>query len=232
VDSFSNLAVFKIDGLEQGIRAHSDVQEVHAGETVYALSASAEGIFQLVTATIRNPARVLHSKNLPIGPYIEFDKEPLIRGPIFNQRGQLVGFVVLESRPEARTQMVLAAAVSDVKSIATELHQSGKIRRSRIGIEIKRLSNELAQERALAEPSGALIAAVSKNSPAERAGLRGGDIILRFAGTVIRSPDDYMVAISRIKAGSRVSLEVLSGGLRREVTLVTGEIITGAPAGK
>jgi serine protease Do len=234
-DRFSNLALFKISGSRHQLPAHGNAEELVAGEVVYAIGATPDGLPRVVTTQVRDARRLVHSSIFPIGPYIEIDnhdKETPITGPIFNQRGKVVGFVVLQSTPEQKTPVVLAIPISDVKRIADELRTSGKVRRSRIGVDVKRVPDDVANARGLVEPAGAFIAAVGKRSPAERAGLAAGDIILRLAGAVIRHPDDYMVAMGRIKAGTRILLEVLGLDGKRVVSLITGEIVTGPPVGQ
>lgn len=233
-DHFSNIAVFKIDGADQDPPAHGNAEELQVGETVYAVSATQDGTRRLVLARVRDAARLMRSGSFPIGPYLEIglDEEVPFGGAVFNDRGKLVGFVVIRSGPPQKTRGVLATPINDVTRIADELREFGKVRRSRIGLAVQRVPGDVATARGLTEPTGALIATVAKGSPAERAGLLADDIILRLDATVIRNPDEYMIAMGRIRAGTQIRLEILRADRKRNVSLVSGEVVSGPPVGQ
>jgi serine protease Do len=238
-DSFSNLAVYKLPGLEEAPSPRAITDDVRDGDVVYAVVATADGMRQTVKAQVLNARRLINRHESPVLPYIEIEDNNLgtpIRGGIFDERAALVGFVTLHTGPEQKTQVVDAIPIDDVLRIAYELRVSGRVRRSRIGVAVSSVSNELSAARGFAEPTGALIGDVSKGSPADRAGLVVGDIILKvdstLISTVIRSPNDYQVAMERIRAGSRIQLEVLGVAGERLVSLITGEVSRGPPVGE
>lgn len=233
-DPFSNLALFKFSALDHEPPLRAATVDLRAGDSVYAVVATADGMRQTVKARVLNAHRIFNKRDSPVLPYIEIEENNStpIRGPIFDERGKLVGFVTLQTFPEQKTQVVLAIPSGDVRRIADQLRLSGRVRRSRIGVGIKPVPKELADERGLAEPGGALIGDVEKGGPAHRAGLMVGDIILQLDSHAIRRLDDYFVAIERIKAGTLIQIELLRGSRKRHLSFYTGEVVTGPPVGQ
>ena len=230
-DAYGNLALFKLAGLQREPVPQMRTGDARNGERVHAVLATRDGIRRTITSTIHDAQRVVRpsaSSHSPAGPYIEIlqpDKPGPIQGPIFDDSGKVLGFVTLESRPENKTQMALAVPIADVLRIADELDAKGKVRRARLGIGFMTVSKELAEERGLAEPTGVLVGKADKGGPADRAGLGPGDIILRLGPDVIRHSDDYLVALGRLRAGTRIEVEVLGPGGRRSVRVMTGELV-------
>lgn len=227
-DPFSNLALFKLADLDQQPPIHAATHDSRGGDAVYAVVATADGMRQNVKARVLNAQRIVNRRDSPVLPYIEIEEnsETPIRGPVFNEQGEFVGFVTLQTSPEQKSQVVLAVPSGDVKRIADELRFAGRVRRSRIGVGVKTVPNEVAAQRGLAEAVGAFIGEVSRDGPAYRAGLIVGDIILQLSSYSIRSRDDYFVAMERIRAGTLVQIEVLRGTEKRYLSLITGEVLT------
>jgi serine protease Do len=235
-DSFSNLALFKLAGSDHERAPRAITDDVRPADTVYAVIATSNGTRQSVRARVLEAKRLAPSRSFPIGPYIEIEDdqpEMPVRGPIFNERGKLIGFVTLQTSPARKTQLAFALPINHLKWIADELRISGRVRRSRMGVDVRQVPADQALARGLAEPVGALVDAVSARSPAQWAGLGAGDIILRLAGYPIKNAEDYLVVMGQISAGTRITLELLDRrGARRNVHLTTGEIVTGPPVGQ
>lgn len=234
-DPFSNIALLKIDATDFMLPAHGDAAQLKPGETILAISVGRDGQRSISTARVVSSARVRGSRDSSRGPYIEVElAHPAVpfSGPMFNGQGEVVGFVTLETRPPVGKKVLLGMPIDDVKRIADELQISGKIRRGRLGLAVQNaVPSEVAIARGLEEPSGVLVAKVDKGGPADRAGVRPGDIVLRLRDAVIRNTDDFFIAMERIKPGSPVTLHVLrDGGATHDLSAVAGEIVTGPPA--
>jgi serine protease Do len=234
-DSYSNLALFKLPGLGHVPPLRPVTDGLHEGDLVYAVLATADGERQTVKGHVLNARRLIARPGSAALPYIEIedsnDERP-IRGPVFDEAGKLVAFVTLQSDPGHKTGHVLAIAISDVQRIADDLAASGRVRRSRIGVNIRRVTSDLSAARGLPHPTGALVAEIEKGGPGERGGLLLDDIVLKVDSTVIRTADEFTMTTQRIRPGTRIELEVLGPGGRRKVTVATGELISGRRGGE
>jgi serine protease Do len=234
-DPFSNLALFKLVNFDDEPPIHAMPNDLQDGDAIYCVTATADGKREIIKAPVLDAHRLRNRRGTPVLPYIEIkqdDSIPTIRGPIFDHQGKVVGFVTLQSSSEQKTQVVLAIPSGDVKRIANELRMFGRVRRSRIGLGVETVTDELAAVRGLAEPIGALVGQVSTGSPAQRAGLVVGDIILKVNSDVIRTRDDYFVVIERTRAGTRLNLEVLGHAGKRRLSVFTGEVTSGPAVGQ
>lgn len=109
-------------------------------------------------------------------------------GPLLNLRGEVVGINTAINK-EARG-IGFAVPINLVKAVLPHLHQSGRLVRSYLGVTIDDVDAEIARSFGLDRPRGAVVTEVRPGSPAERAGLQQGDVVLRFAGTAIARRTD------------------------------------------
>ena len=118
-----------------------------------------------------------------------------------------------------------AIASNTVRFIASRLMRDGRIRRSRIGVAGQQTTIPRAFARAhqMAISSAVLVAGIEDDSPAARAGLRKGDVILGFGGTPISGIDDLHRLLTEERIGSPATLAVLRNGERRQLTVIPGE---------
>ncbi|MFN3200209.1 MAG: trypsin-like peptidase domain-containing protein [Bradymonadia bacterium] len=138
-------------------------------------------------------------------------------GPLFNIRGEVVG---INTAISAQGQGIgFAIPINMVKKLLPDLEADGKVSRSWIGIEIQAVTDKLARSFGLDRPRGALVAGVSPGSPADKAGLQTGDIILEFDGAQIRRHDDLPWLASVAGVGRTVTLEVMRERRKTEVKL-------------
>jgi serine protease Do len=105
-----------------------------------------------------------------------------------------------------------------------QLRQSGRVSRGRIGVVIQEVSKELAESFGLSRPSGALVNAVEKGGPAEKAGVEAGDIIMKFDGKSVASSNELPRIVGSTKPGSKASIELWRKGSAREITVTVGEL--------
>lgn len=117
-----------------------------------------------------------------------------------------------------------AIPIDVATDIADQLKVSGKITRGRIGVMIQELTKELAESFGLSEANGALVVAVQKDSPAEKAGVAVSDVILKFDGKDVDSSADLPRIVGNTKPGSKVSMEVWRDGKIKKISITVGEI--------
>jgi serine protease Do len=108
--------------------------------------------------------------------------------------------------------------------ISSQLRTAGRVSRGRIGVVIQEVSRELADSFGLQKPMGALVNAVEKGGPAEKAGVETGDIILKFDGRSVNGSSDLPRIVGSTKPGARVPVQVWRKGQTRDVAVTVGEI--------
>jgi serine protease Do len=117
-----------------------------------------------------------------------------------------------------------AIPIDVATDISTQLIESGRVSRGRIGVLIQEVTKELAESFGLPKPAGALVASVQKNGPADKAGLQPRDVILKFDGKTVDSSGDLPRIVGSTKPGSKVPVQVWRDGKTREMTVVVDEL--------
>jgi serine protease Do len=108
--------------------------------------------------------------------------------------------------------------------IQSQLRQYGRISRGRIGVVIQEVSKELAESFGLSKAAGALVNAVEKGGPAEKAGVESGDIILKFNGKTVESSGDLPRIVGGTRPGSKATIELWRKGATRDITVAVAEL--------
>jgi serine protease Do len=151
-------------------------------------------------------------------------------GPLFNMRGEVVGInSQIYSRTGGYMGLSFAVPIDVANEIATQLKTTGKVTRGRIGVVIQPVTKELAESFGLPKPAGALVASVEKGSPADKAGIEAGDVILKFDGKNVNSSEDLPRLVGSTKPGAKAVVQLTRNKATREVSLVVGEMQDAAP---
>lgn len=152
-------------------------------------------------------------------------------GPLFNLAGEVIGVnSMIFSASGGSIGLSFAVPIDVAMLVVARLRAHGAVRRGRIGVQVQELSAELARAFGLAAAEGALVTAVESNAPAERAGLRAGDVVIRFGATAVRSHGDLVSAAADAAPGSLVTLELIRlGALQRIAVRVAAQDETRAP---
>jgi serine protease Do len=202
-----------------------DPAKLKVGEWVVAIG-SPFGFENTVTAGIvSGKGRIMQDANLV--PFIQTDVAINVGnsgGPLFNMRGEVVG---INSRLFSPTGTYLGIAFAipiDVAlDVQTQLQAKGRVSRGRIGVAIQEVSKDLATSFGLDRPRGALVVAVEKGSPAERAGVEPSDIITRVDGKTVDAQSDLPRFVAAIRPGTKAELEVWRKGATRSLSITVGE---------
>jgi Do/DeqQ family serine protease len=141
-------------------------------------------------------------------------------GPLLNIFGEVIG---INTAIVASGQGIgFAIPINLARSVAEQLIKTGKVTRGWLGVSIQALTPELAQSFGLETTAGALINQVIADSPAAKAGLRRGDILLSFNGKEVHGPRDLQVMVASTTPGTKADLEILRDGKREKISLTLG----------
>ncbi|MFA6120653.1 MAG: DegQ family serine endoprotease [Sideroxydans sp.] len=225
-DKRTDVALLKIEatGLPKVVLGNPDLLKV--GEWVLAIG-SPFGFDSSVTAGIVSAkGRSLPQENFV--PFIQTDvaiNPGNSGGPLFNMKGEVVGInSQIYSRSGGYMGLSFSIPIDVALDVVNQLRSTGKVTRGRIGVSIQEVTRELADSFGLAKPSGALISGVEKNGPADKAGVKASDVILRFDGKIVAKSADLPRIVAATKPGNKVTVQLWRKGATLEVPLVVGEI--------
>ena len=144
-------------------------------------------------------------------------------GPLVSSHGEVVGIntaVIMGAQG-----ICFAVAANTAKFVLGELVRHGRVRRAYIGVAVQQstLSRRRRHAVGLAQESAVMIASVEADSPADRAGLAAGDIVLALDGKPVTGADDLIRLLAGDKIGREVQMDILHNGIRRTLSLVPGE---------
>ncbi len=223
-DPKTDLAVLKIepDGdLEAVVLGNSDNLKI--GEWVMAIG-NPFGLGYTVTAGIVSAK----GRSLGLGAYDDFIQTdaPLnpgnSGGPLFNLKGEVVG---VNTAIVARGQGIgFSIPVNLAENIITQLTSEGKVTRGWLGVLIQAITPEISESLGLKDTKGALVADVTPDSPADKAGLKRGDIVVEFEGTRIDEFSDLTKMVGVASPGESKSLKALREGKVVNITVELGEL--------
>lgn len=226
-DAKLDLALLKVDAKEAfPVARLGDSDALEVGEWVMAIG-NPFGLSQTVTAGIVSAkGRVIGA-----GPYDDFiQTDASINpgnsgGPLFNLRGEVVG---INSAIISGGQGIgFAIPVNTAKNIVAQLKESGHVTRGWLGVSIQQVSEELASSFGLKEAKGALVSSVEKDSPADRAGIRRGDIILAFDRHDLLHFNDLPRLVAATPVGKKVNATLFRDGKIVEVSIVVAQLAEG-----
>ena len=225
-DKRTDVALIKIEASNLPVVKLADPAQLKVGEWVVAIG-SPFGFDNSVTAGIVSAK----GRSLPQENYVPFIQTDVAinpgnsGGPLFNMRGEVVGInSQIYSRSGGYMGVSFAIPIDVAMEVQGQLRASGRVSRGRLGVVIQEVSKELADSLGLNKPIGAVVNAVEKGGPAEKAGLEAGDVILRFEGKVINNSADLPRMVGATKPGSRAVLHVWRKGSTRDVPVVIGEM--------
>ena len=224
LDPKLDLALIKIDaGKQLPVAKLGDSDKLRIGEWVMAIG-NPFGLEQTVTVGIVSAkGRVIGA-----GPYDDFiQTDASINpgnsgGPLFNVGGEVIG--INTAIVSGGQGIGFAIPVNMAKQIVQQLRDEGKVTRGWLGVVVQPLSEELAQSFGLDRPHGALVSEVVKDSPAERAGIKRGDVILRFDGQAIDERNDLPKVVATTPVGKAVTVVVFRDGRERELKVEVGKL--------
>ena len=222
-DPDSDLAVLKIDS-EEGLPSieMGTSDDLMIGETVIAIGNPFGFSHTVTTGVISAINRSVRSEHREFHNFIQIDASinpGNSGGPLLNINGDLIG---INTAIYAKAQGIgFAIPISKAKKIISDLIQFGEVIQAWIGITVQNLDARLAQYLDYSKDKGVMIRAVEPRSPAEKAGLRQGDIIVSMGDQKINSVRDYRAEKKTYAAGDRIMATYWRGGKTRTVAVKT-----------
>lgn len=210
-DERTDIALLKVNGASFPELKIGDSNQLKVGEPVLAIGSPFGFDYSASAGIVSAKSRNMSGETSV--PFIQTDaalNPGNSGGPLFNQRGEVVG---VNSRIFSGTGGYMGLSFSipiDVAmDVVQQLKTNGKVTRSYLGVMLQDIDRNLADAYKLPKPEGSLINQVSPKSPAEKAGLKPGDVILKLDGNSISRTSDLIYRLNRIAPNQTIQLEVL-----------------------
>jgi len=226
-DSKTDIAVIKINAKGNfALPPMGDSDQLEVGEWVMAIG-NPFGLDSTVTAGIVSAK----GRHIGAGPYDNFiQTDASINpgnsgGPLINLRGEVVGInTAIFSRTGGNIGIGFAIPINLVKELLPQLKGKGKVTRGYLGVLIQKITPEIAESLGLEKARGALVANVSKDGPADHAGVKVGDVIIEFDGKEIKDSNDLPIIVARTPVDKKARLKVLRDKKEVTLTVTVGEL--------
>jgi serine protease Do len=229
IDERLDLAVLELHGAKDlPFVSLGSSDAVRVGEYVVAIG-NPFGLGDTVTMGIVSAK----GRELGAGPYDDFiQTDASINpgnsgGPLFNLKGEVIG-INTAINPQGKG-IGFATPIDSLKEVLPQLLASGKVQRGRLGVVIQPVDAALAKVLGLPKPSGALVSEVDPDSPAGKAGIQAGDVILSVDNVPIEQAHDLPRQIARRKPGTKVTLQVTGKKGQRTLTASLDEMKEESP---
>jgi serine protease Do len=224
-DKRSDVAVLKVDASNLPYLRMGDSGKIRVGEWVIAIGSP----FNLENSV---SAGIISAKSRDTGDYL-----PLIQtdvavnpgnsgGPLINMRGEVVGInSQIATLSGGYNGISFAVPIDEAMRVADQLRKTGKVTRGRLGVQIGEVSKDVAESLGLGKARGVEVSLVEAGGPADKAGIKVGDIILKFNGTVIERSADLPRLVGGTAIGSRAVVTVWRKGVQQDInaTIVAAE---------
>jgi serine protease Do len=231
VDRRSDVALLKVAATGLPTLRIGDSSKIRVGEWVIAIG-SPFNLENTVTAGI------ISAKARDTGDYL-----PLIQsdvavnpgnsgGPLINMRGEVIGITSqIATLSGGYNGISFAVPIQEVIRVADQLRKTGHVTRGRLGVQISEVTRDVASALGLEKAHGAEVAMVEPGGPAEKAGIKVGDIILKFNGQPIQTTSDLPRLVGASKVGSRASVTVWRRGQQLDLPVTIVELQDDKEAG-
>jgi serine protease Do len=226
-DPKSDVAVIKIDAKDLPTVPMADSEKVEVGDVVLAVG-NPFGIGQTVTTGIVSATGRAGAVGLDYEDFIQTDaaiNPGNSGGALVDAEGRLIGInTAILSRSGGNQGIGFAIPVNLARDVMESLVKDGRVTRGYLGVMIQDLNPALAKQFELKDSEGALVGDVTPKSPAEKAGLKSGDIIVEFNGKKVTDSRHLKLEVARVKPGETVPVKVLREGSRKTIEVTVREI--------
>jgi serine protease Do len=226
-DSKTDIAVIKIDAKESLPKVQlGDSDRLQVGEWVMAVG-NPFGLENTVTSGIVSAK----GRHIGAGPYDDFIQTDASvnpgnsGGPLVNGRGEVVGInLAIVSQTGANVGIAFATPINLVKELVPQLETKGTVTRGWLGLAIQEVTPDIAQAFGLSKPQGALVAGLAKGGPAERGGIKVGDIVTEYDGKEVKNANEFPLMVARTPVNKNVKVKVFRERKEMAMTMIIGEL--------
>jgi len=225
-DERTDIALLKVEQNNLPVAKLGKSSTLEPGQWVAAIG-SPFGFANTITAGIVSATE----RALPAETYLPFIQTDVAvnpgnsGGPLLNLDGEVVGInSMIYSRTGGYMGVSFAIPIEEALDVSKQLREHGKVTRGRLGIGIQPVTKELAQSFKLDSTHGVVVVQVEPGSPAEKAGLQVGDVILAYNGKTIEEGNMLPRLVGGTKPGEQAKLEVWRKGERRTLAATIGEM--------
>jgi serine protease Do len=227
-DPKTDIAVLKVEGTGYSAITIGDSSKVQVGDYALAIG-DPFGVGQTVTMGI---VSAINRGNLGIEDYEDFIQTDAPINPgnsggaLINDRGELIGIntAIISHGSGGNQGIGFAVPVNLARQVMDQILDHGKVTRAYLGIVVQDVTPAIAKAMGQSELHGALVGDVKASSPAGKAGLQRGDIILKINGTSVADSRELRMSISMMKPDADVKLKILRNGKESDITVKLGEL--------
>jgi serine protease Do len=227
-DPRTDVAVLKIDASGLPTLAIGDSSRLQVGDMIFAVGdpfgVGETATMGIVSATGRSGLGIENYEDFiqtdaPINPGNS-------GGAMIDLHGNLIGIntAIATGGGEGSVGIGFAIPINMARSVMDQLVSHGKVVRGYLGLVPQDVTPQIAKQFGLTEPGGALIGEISPDSPAAKAGLKRGDVILKVNGDSVNSANDLRLRISQSAPGTNVKLDLFRDGKNQNVDVTLGEL--------
>ncbi len=223
-DPATDLAVIKVDVSNMPFVSFEDRAKPRVGDWVVAVG----NPFNLGGTATAGIVSALGRKNVSDSNYVDYMQidAPINRGnsggPTFDLYGRVVGVNTAIFSPSGGSVGIGFDIPADVAAqVSKQLISTGKVSRGYIGAQVQDVTKDIAESLGMTG-KGALVAELTPGGPAERAGLKAGDLVTQVNGEKVESATDLTRAVGRVHAGDAIKLSVRRDGKMQEITVRSG----------
>jgi len=226
-DAKTDIAIIKIDA-KAALTAASlgDSDHLDVGEWVVAIG-NPFGLDSTVTSGIVS-AKGRHIGQGPYDNFIQTDASinpGNSGGPLINLRGEVIGInTAIFSRTGGNMGIGFAIPINLAKELLPQLRGKGKVTRGYLGVLIQKVTPEIAESLGMDRGYGALVANVSKDGPADKAGVKVGDVIVEFDGKEVKDSGDLPIIVARTAVDKKIRMKVLRDKKELTLNVAVGEL--------
>lgn len=224
-DPTFDLAVLKIGGNSYPFLELGDSDKTEVGEWVVAIG-NPYGLEHSVTVgVISAKNRSVHASDVDFDGFLQTDaaiNPGNSGGPLIDLQGQVVG-INTAIIPFAQG-IGFAVPINMAKQIMDDLIKFGEVKRAWLGVYIQPLTKDFAEAYGVKEETGAIVGDVVQDSPADKAGIRRGDVLLSINGEKVKNPQEIVTKIRQKLAGDKVTIELVRQRKTQKVDVTLGEV--------
>ena len=225
-DKATDVAVLRVEARNLPTVKIGSSANIRVGEWVLAIG-SPYGFESSASAGIVSAV----SRSLPDDNYVPFIQTDVAvnpgnsGGPLFNMAGEVIGInSQIYSRTGGYQGLSFAIPIDVAVSVQEQIVKYGRVQRGRLGVSIQEVNQSLAESFGLSKPAGALVSSVENDSPAAKAGLEPGDVIMSLNGKEIQSSNELPPLVAAIRPGDNAKMQIWRKGSMREITVKVGGV--------